>query len=127
MTAAMISSDMPTSGTVIFPVRTLASVSCSAESALRNVAHLAARLLATGAPAEAAERRRRGDLLQLDELEVVAELGKRRHERAVRRFGDEDPPAQLDEQATVAGLRSLTQRPFVADVAGEQHRDDIEV
>ena len=38
MTEAMISSDMPTSGTVILPVRTLASASCSADKAPRNVA-----------------------------------------------------------------------------------------
>src|SRR3954469_17623963 len=54
MTAAMINTDMPTSGTVIFPVRTRASASCSADNAPRRVAHFAARLLATGAPAEAA-------------------------------------------------------------------------
>ncbi len=71
---------MPTSGTVIFPVRTLASVSCSAESALRRVAHLAARLLATGAPADAASEADGGDLLQFDQIEIVAELSECRDE-----------------------------------------------
>ena len=123
----MISRDMPTSGTVIFPVRTLASASCSDDSAPRRVAHLAARLLATGAPADAASDADAEICCSSTRSRSSPKLRERRNERAVRRLGNQDPPAQLDEEPTIARLRRLAQCAFVADVAGEQHRDHIEV
>ena len=123
----MISTDMPTSGTVIFPVRTRASVSCSDGQRRAQRRALGGQRPGDRRTGGGPERSRGGDLLQLDQLQVVAELRQGRHERAVRRLGDDDPPPELDEQPAVTGARRLAQRALVADVGREQHGDHVEV
>ena len=118
---------MPTSGTVILPVRTRASVSCSAAKRRAQRGALRRQRARHRRAGDGAERGRGGDLLQLDQLQVVTEASQRRHERTVRRLGRDDAVAQLDEQPPVAGARRLAQGALVADVRGEQHRDDVEV
>ena len=127
MTSAMKIRAMPTIGVVSRLVRRRASDSCSVASAVRSVAHLAARVRATGAPFGGAQGGGGGDLFQLLEAEIDARVLRASVRLAPRGRGLAHPASHLDEQPAVAGARRLLERSLVAAVAGQQHRDDVEV
>ena len=127
MTSAMKIRAMPTIGVVSRLVRRRASDSCSVASAVRSVAHLAASVRATGAPFGGAERGGGGDLFELLEAEIDARLLQRVGEAGAPRRAFAHPAAHLGEQPAVAGTGGLLQCALVAAVAGEQHRDDVEI
>ncbi len=127
MTAAMISTDMPTSGTVIFPVRKRASVSCSDASAERNVAHFAASDRPTGAPAVAPSA--------ADAAICCSSTSC----RSSPSWASADTSERFDASATRMRWRSSTNSrpspvraawrsaPSLPTLAGEQHRHHVEV
>ena len=127
MTRAMKIKAMPTIGVVSRLVRRRASDSCSVAERGAQRCALGGERAGNWRAFGGAERGGGGDLFELLEAEIDARLVQRVGEAGAPRRAFAHPAAHLGEQPAVAGMGGLFQCALVAAVAGEQHRDDVEI
>ncbi len=120
-------SAIPTIGAVRRLVRRRASDSCSVASVDAEGRALRRQRARDRRTFGRRQRSCGGDLLELDETQIVGGRAQRLDETPARRTDLAHPTPELDEQPPVTGPRGLFERAFVPAVAGEQHRDDIEI